>query len=151
MQNRETIYAALFAQLQTINSNLVAGAPTVQTFGRRFIPFSRVDIQPAIFMVEFGEQYEKAPARGTPNKVTLIAHLFIYTRDGADPNAVSATNLNKLLDSLDATVGPQAGMEQTLSGNVHWTRIIGRQSVYDAMQDVTQTTTLVEVQMLATT
>lgn len=149
MQNRETIYAALFAQLQTINANLVSGAPTVQVFGRRFVPHARADLQPAIYMIEVAERYAQPQARGIPNKVTLIAQLFIYTRDGADPNAVSATNLNKLLDSLDATIGPKNGMEQTLSELVHWTRIVERQSLYDAIKDVTQATTIVEVQMLA--
>ena len=150
MNSRETIYAALFESLQAINQNLVSGAPAIQTFSRRFIPTSRVDLQPALIMVEFGEQYDRPTARGAPNKLTLIAHCFLYTRDGVAPGATPATSLNRLLDSLDATIGPDGVGEQTLGDLVHWVRIIGRQSLYEAMQDVTQTTTLVEIQMLAT-
>lgn len=151
MQNRETIYAALFAQLQTINANLVGGAPAIQTFSRRFMVASRIDLQPALIMMEMGEEYAMPGARGTPNKVTLVAHAVLYTRDGADPNAVSATNLNRLIDSLDAVIGPRNGLEHTLGELVHWVRIAKRQTIYEAAQDVTQAKTAIEIQMLATT
>ena len=149
MNSREAIYAALFARLQTINSNLVAGASAIQTFSRRFVPASRVDLQPALLMLETGEDYEH-PAFGVPPKVTLTAQVLIYTRDGTDPNAVTATGLNRILDSLDAALTPVLPGEQTLSGLVQWVRIARRQTIYDAPQDVTQATTTLEIQMLAT-
>ncbi len=149
MNSREAIYAALFAQLQVINANLAPGTPAIQTFARRFIPTSRVDLQPALLMVEAGEEYEH-PAIGAPAKVTLTAQVFVYTRDGADPDAVSATSLNGMLDSLEAALNPVFPGEQTLGGLVHWTRIARRQTIYDAAQDVTQAATTVEIQMMAT-
>lgn len=149
MNSREAIYAALFAQLQTINANLVAGAPMIQTFMRRLVPTSRVDLQPALLMVEASEEYEHTTL-SVPAKVTLVASVLIYTRDGADPNAVSATSLNRLLDSLEAALSPVLPGEQRLAGLVHWVRIAGRQTIYDAVQDVTQATTTVEIRMLAT-
>jgi len=149
MNSREAIYAALFEQLQTINANLVPGAPAIQTFSRRLIPTSRVDLQPALLMIEASEEYEH-PAISVPPKVTLVANVLLYTRDGADPNAVSATALNRLLDSLEGTVAPVFPGEQRLDGLVHWLRIAGRQTIYDAVQDVTQATTTVELRMLAT-
>jgi len=149
MNSREAIYAALFAQLQTINANLAAGAPAIQTFMRRLVPTSRVDLQPALLTVEASEEYEHTTIR-VPPKVSLVANILIYTRDGADPNAVSATSLNRLLDSLDATLNPVFPGEQRLDGLVHWVRIVGRQTIYDALQDVTQATTTVELRMLAT-
>jgi len=149
MNSREAIYAALFAQLQAINANLVLGAPAIQTFGRRLMPASRVDLQPALLMIETSEEYEHT-AISVPPKVTLVANVLIYTRDGADPNAISATSLNGLLDSLEVTLNPIFPGEQTLDGLVHWVRIVGRQTIYDAIQDVTQATTTVELRMLAT-
>jgi hypothetical protein len=152
MQGREAIYAALFTRIRdNVNSKLGAGVPSIQTFVRRFIPTSRVDLQPALLMLEVGERQELPGARGVPNKAILIAHCFIYTRDGADPNAVSASNLNNLLDAVEELVSPQDGIEQTLGGLVHWTRLSGRQSIYEAAQDVTQATSVLEIQMLATT
>ena len=150
MNSREAIYAALFAQLQAINANLVPGASAIQAFIRRLVPTSRIDLQPALLMIEASEEYEHTTVSVQP-KVTLVANVLIYTRDGADPNAVSATGLNHLLDSLEATLGPVFPGEQTLDGLVHWVRIAGRQTVYDAVQDVTQATTTVELRMLATT
>jgi hypothetical protein len=149
MNSREAIYAALFAQLRTINSNLVLGAPAIQTFARRFMPASRIDLQPALLMLESVEEYEH-PATSVPPKVVLTVQVFIYTRDGSDPNAISATNLNRLLDSLEATLNPVFPGEQTLSGLVRWIRIAKRQTIYDAAQDITQATTTVEIQMMAT-
>ena len=149
MNSREAIYAALFAQLQTINANLVAGAPAIQTFGRRLVPCSRVDLQPALLMIETSEEYEHT-AISVPPKVTLVANVLIYTRDGVDPNAASAIALNRLLDSLEGTLSPVLPGEQTLDGLVHWVRIAGRQTIYDAVQDFTQATTTVELRMLAT-
>jgi hypothetical protein len=149
MNSREAIYAALFAQLQTINANLVPGAPAIQTFARRFIPTSRVDLQPALLMVEAEEEYEHH-AIAIPPKVALKANVLVYTRDGADPNAVSASNLNRILDSLEAALNPVFPGEQTLGGLVRWARIAKRQTIYDAAQDVTQATTTVEIHMLST-
>ncbi len=148
MNSREAIYAALFAQLQAINANLAPGAPSIQAFSRRFVSSSRADLQPALLMTEVGEEYEHL-AFGAPAKVTLIANVFIYTRDGADPNAVSATNLNGLLDSLEAAINPVFPGEQTLGGLVRWARIAHRQTIYDAVQDMTQAVTKVEIRMLA--
>ncbi len=148
MNSREAIYAAMFAQLQAINGNLAPGTPAIQAFSRRFVPPSRADLQPALLMTEVGEDYEHT-ALGAPPKVTLIANVFIYTRDGADPNAVSATNLNRLLDSLEAAINPVFPGEQTLGGLVRWARIANRQTIYDAVQDVTQAVTRLEIRMLA--
>lgn len=152
MQGREAIYSALFARIRdNLNANLGAGVPSIQFFGRRFIPSTRLDLQPALLVIEVGERQELSAARGIPNKTVLIAHCFIYTRDGADPNAVSATGLNDLLDAVEQVVGPKNGEEETLSGLVHRTRLSGRQSIYEAVQDVTQATSVLEIQMLATT
>lgn len=154
MTSRESIYAALYTQLQTVNSLAGAGStfPKILTFGRRFVPFSRADSQPALFMVEFGEQFEPAQGRGQPMKVFLYAHIFLYTRQ-PDPNLNSAADLNNLMDALQTLLSPtpDTRQEQTLGGLVHWVRLLGRQSIYDAHDDMVQVTSFLEVQILATT
>lgn len=161
MQSRETIYSALYNLLlglapnpqvgtgiwQYASAPLMAKQP-IAAMSRRFLPFSRADMQPAICMVEVAEQYVRS-GRGAPPIQTLTAHLFMYTRDGADPNAVSATGLNAILDRIDAIIEPVVD-EQTLGGLISWARVTGRQSIYDAQNDLTQATTVIEIQMLAT-
>ena len=162
MQSRETIYLALFNLLlglvpspqasggvwaQQATGALSASQP-IAMMGRRFVPYSRADIQPAMCMVEVAEQYLRS-GRGAPPIQHLTAHLFFYTRDGADPNAVSATGLNKILDQVDTIMEPVAE-EQTLGGLVSWARVMGRMSYYDAQTDLTQATSVIEIQMLAT-
>src|ERR1039458_2450623 len=139
MQSRETIYLALFNLLlglvpsphasggvwaQQATGALSASQP-IAMMGRRFVPYARADIQPAICMLEVAEQYTKS-GRGAPPIQHLIAHLFLYTRDGANPNAVSAAGLNKILDQIDAIMEPVAE-EQTLGGLITWARVTGRQ------------------------
>lgn|GEM_PF-1457909 len=148
MNSREAIYAALFARLQAVNTTLAAGAPAIQTFTRRFVPTSRMDLQPALVMVETGEEYDY-PGAGLPARIVLAARVFIYTRDGADPDAVSATALNRLIDSIEASLFAVFPGEQTLGGLVKWTRMARRRTVYDAAQDVTQATTTMDIRMLA--
>jgi hypothetical protein len=162
MQSRETIYLALFNLLLGLVPNPqssggiwsqqatgpLSAAQPIAAMNRRFVPYSRADIQPAICMVEVAEQYVRS-GRGAPPIQHLTAHLFLYTRDGADPNAVSASALNAILDRIDATIFPVVD-EQTLGGLISWARVTGRQSIYDAQSDLTQATTVIEIQMLGT-
>src|ERR1035441_7569712 len=99
MQSRETIYLALFNLLwglvpspqasggvwaQQATGALSASQP-IAMMGRRLVPYARADIQPAMCMVEVAEQYVRS-GRGAPPIQHLTTHLFMYTRDGADPN-----------------------------------------------------------------
>lgn len=118
---RETYMAALFAQVSAV----VAFATT----GRRVVlPRAMSDAaKPALFMVDADETYAYT---AEAQKVTLRAELWIYTASGLDPTITPATELNGILDALDAALAP-AGADLisnrfTLGGLVDHCRIAGR-------------------------
>jgi hypothetical protein len=118
MNSRGTVMTAMFTALQAVAS--------FQTTGRRIVlPRNMSDVaKPAMFMIEDDEDYSY---NGTLQKVTLKADAWIYTASGLDPNATPSTELDTILDALDAALKPP-GNEPffTLGGLVYYARIEGR-------------------------
>jgi len=122
MSARGTYMGALFTVL--------SGIANFQTTGRRLVlPRNMSDVaKPALFMVEDDEEY--AYAGEQLQKVTLRADAWIYTASGLDPNATPSTELDTILDALDAAMKPAgadiATQRFTLGGLVYHCRIQGR-------------------------
>ena len=128
--NREPIYAALFALLQTATPS----GPSTQwaKSGRSVIPISDVpsNLRPALFVDEIGDEYKYAQATGVDPTVRLHADVYIYTVT-SDPNAVSpATRLNNAIDAVDAVLRPGSTGWQNLGKLVRWVRILGTMKIF---------------------
>jgi hypothetical protein len=110
--NREAIYQALF--------NLVRNAATFKTASRRVKLWMDVNAsdRPAVFVAQRGESYVRN-SEAVPQKVTLKAEIILYTDAGKDPKTTPATELNNLIDAIDAALAPNpvTGV-QTLGGLV---------------------------------
>ena len=103
---RETIYAALFAK--------VSSAAGLVTASRRIklwvdVPAAK---QPALFQIEKHQIMKQQ--RGMPPKYYLHAELYLYVNAGNNPDAVSSTLLNNMLDAIEASLAPDDPM-----GNVY--------------------------------
>lgn len=109
---REPIYAALFALLQKIEG--------VNTFSRRLMHWNDVGAaqQPAIYQVQKKELQKRVPKM--PAKVTLQCEIYLYVNTGNDlVNVVPSTELNPLMDAIEAAIEPYPGERQTLGGLVY--------------------------------
>jgi len=103
--NRETIFTALFAKLQSI--------PGIVTRSRKLRHWGDVpaDQQPALFMTEKSQQVDRM--RNQPPRYTLPVEIYLYvTGDNETP---PSTILNPLIDAVEAALehGP-ADTTQTL-------------------------------------
>ena len=112
---REHIATAFFA--------LLTGATNFKATSRRFIHWDQVnDTQmPFLTMLKTGE----VRARQTDGLPTLQLnyHVFVYTSSGLDQDDTPETDVNALLDAIDAAVAPGGadalnGNRQTLGGLV---------------------------------
>ncbi len=118
---RETYMSALF--------NAVSAVASFKTAARRVVlPRAMSDAaKPALFLVDADETYAYT---AHAQKVTLRADLWIYTASGLDPGTTPATELNAILDALDAALRPAGGDlvlgRFTLGGLVEHCRIAGR-------------------------
>lgn len=105
----EPIYAALFAQLQTLTASF-------KLIDRRWRMPSKVEPadRPAIFQTQTGEKAERR-ILGQPSKWTLNVDLVMYTTGSDDPNSVPSTELNGLLKAIRTLFQPATpGTEITL-------------------------------------
>lgn len=112
--DREAIYAALF--------ELVSEAAEFKTKERRLKLWTDVNAsdKPALFMNQVSETYARG-SEAVPARVTLTVDLFVYTNAGKDPKAIPATEMNELLDAIDAALAPSSpapNVRQTLGGLV---------------------------------
>ena len=96
MTTREAIWQAAFNKLAT-----ASGAVTKS---RKLVPFDQVpaEQQPAIFLAQTRESHKQRP--GAPAVLTLTADLFLYTNSGGNPDVVASTQINDMLDALDAAL-----------------------------------------------
>lgn len=120
--NRETIFSALYAQLQTA-TKADGRTPAFVTVSRRFRMWTDVpqDQRPALFIQQKKNSYSRAAqGESAPQKVTLNAILWIYTyHNVGDQAVVPATDMNNLLDAIDrALQGSAMTGLQTLGGLV---------------------------------
>jgi len=95
---RETIYAALYAQ--------VTGAAAFVTTGRRLRHWNELTPaeQPALFLRQKME-VGAVPVLGAPTVWTLSVELHLYAHC-SDPYGPPATVLNPLLDAVEAALAP---------------------------------------------
>ena len=118
--SRETIMQALFARLETAGSFATASRRL-----RLWTALAPADA-PALFLAERSETRDR-PSEATPGRTTLEADIFLYTYAGEDPNAVPASSMNALLDSIDAALAPDPVTgTQTLGGLVSHCWIAGK-------------------------
>ncbi len=98
MITRETIYAALFAQ--------VSAAADFVTATRRLRHWSDVTPaeQPALFLRQKSEM-ATVPTLGAPTVWKLAVELYLYAH-ASDPYAAPATILNPLIDAVEAALAP---------------------------------------------
>jgi hypothetical protein len=109
MISREAIYAALWAQ--------VADPATFQTSGRILKHWADVTDFPALFQAQKTETASKS-GRGESTKWQLSVDLYIYAK--TSQGAISATQINNLLDTITNALEPTGGSDkQTLGGLVH--------------------------------
>ena len=123
--SRETVYAALFAKLQS-----VAGLTTVS---RRLQNVQ--DVQPENFPAAFqlqGEQQNKYTGN-TPTIYTWKCDWLLYAYS-ADPTVAPSTALNVLIDAAVAVLAPVFG-KQTLGGLVEYCAIDGSIQVFEGVLD----------------
>lgn len=115
---REPIYAALFS--------LLSGVADFVTVSRRLVHWADVPAaaQPAMFVAQKSEDH--VVLTNTPMRLRLMVNVYIYVNAGNDPNATPATQLNNILDALDAAFKIRSPSEnQTLGGLVSYCRIAG--------------------------
>lgn len=108
---REAVYSALFALLEQV--------PGVVTRSRRLRHWSDVGPteQPALFLAQVRESATPGdPARGLPTKWLLHADVYLYAR--TDSRSAPGSQLNPLLDAIEAALAPASPMQrtQTLGG-----------------------------------
>lgn len=116
---RETIMAALFAQLSAV--------PGFQTYGRRLRTASEVTAQPALFLRKTGETWPARPANGMPAKVTIHAEVWVYWKaQSPDPSVAPEIDGNALLDAVEAALAGAPRQENTLGGLVNRVWIEGK-------------------------
>jgi len=121
---RETIYAALFSQLQT------ALGASFKTYSRRWQPPDQISPadRPAFYQVETGEVAATSQKiAGLPLKWEARVDLVIYTTGSTDPGTIPSTEINGLLDAIEAALpNVTKGIAQTLGGKVYTARIDGK-------------------------
>jgi hypothetical protein len=122
---REQIYSALFSTLQ---SALLSPAGPFRTVTRRWqdpTQLSPAD-RPALFQVQ-KEELAKTSVNGLPIGWRIELDLVLYTAGDSEPNSVPSTELNSLLDSVEAAIASALpGLAQSLGGKVAHCRIEGK-------------------------
>ena len=82
---------------------LLTSTSAFNTSGRRMLPWTKVDSQPAIFVRHVGDHY--APrGTGMPPKVTMECEAWIYSNAGKDSLAIPGAALAEMRAALDAAV-----------------------------------------------
>jgi hypothetical protein len=115
---------------QVLNALLgfVAIPGTFPTSGRRLIPWTKVPLQPAIFVRHMHEEFQRLPT-GMPAKVTMEAEVWIYAQTSSDvPADVVLCDLLDLVEN--ALRVPPAAKAQTLGGTVTHCWIEGIADLY---------------------
>ena len=100
--NRETIATAL---LTLIQSATIGSAPAFVEVDRRYKTWDECHQKPAAFLQSPHENYVR-PDLQVPRKVTLSYDLFVYVDTGTDPNFIPDTQINNIMDALDAAFEP---------------------------------------------
>ncbi len=130
---REQIYAALFAQLQ---SALVAPAGPFKTVSRRWQDPSQISPadRPALYQVQ-KDELANTSVIGVPVLWKIGLDLVLYTAGDAEPNVVQSTELNNLLDAVEVALqSTTPGLTQSLGKQVTCCRIDGKLEIIENVQ-----------------
>src|SRR5579859_8140901 len=110
----------------TALANLLFAAASFETTGRRVLMWSKVSAQPAIFLRNVEDTYERRDH--LPSKVTMHAEIWIYSKSGANPDIAPGIALNNLVDAVEAVLAPDNVLTNrlTLGGLVQHVWIAGK-------------------------
>lgn len=132
IQPRETIYAALFAQL---NGALLSPTGPFKTVSRRWQDPSQIAPadRPALYQVQTAEQAQTSQKiAGLSLSWSTRLDLVIYTSGDSSPVTVPSTELNSLLDAVETAVrNSTPGLAQSLGGKVYSARIDGKVEIVE--------------------
>ena len=118
--NREVVYGGVFDWLHDhVGDDVI-------TWSRRLKHWSDVPEiqQPAVFLAQSGEQLDRLRAVWT-----LRMDVYVYANTGGDEDAVTATEMNRVVDKIADALRPRRELgetEQTLNGLVMDCRIEGK-------------------------
>jgi hypothetical protein len=115
---RETIISSFF---NLLDQSLRVNKQLVKASSRRYISWTQAVGFPFLTVLRPGER-RQGLVRGLPD-ATLKVVVVIYITGAKDPNVVPDTQMNQLLDAVDATISPTSsdilsGWQQTLGGLV---------------------------------
>jgi hypothetical protein len=146
--SRETIYSALFSILQTA---LLAPAGPFNSVGRRWRDPGQISPadRPALFQVQ-KEELALTAVNGLPIHWKLSLDLFLYTTGASDSGSIPSTELNSLLDAVEAAIrSATPGLAQSLGGKVSDCRIEGKIEIVENVQG-TIALAVVPIEIVAT-
>ena len=110
---REAVYAALFSYVQ---GALTASPTPAVTVSRVPVHYSAIDASqmPAVYQMQKGESIVRK--RGLDSKYTLRVDLLVYTAGSSDSTVPPSTQINNIIDTIDAALSVKLGPEnnQTL-------------------------------------
>jgi hypothetical protein len=125
---REKIYEAFYRYLK---AQLEAPTGSFGYSSRRYRPPGQVGSSqyPCFYAVGIGEEYDRTELY-VPAKITLFTHVTIQTDNGADPDAITETEINNLADEVESAVTNAAEdtAQVILGGLVQEAWINGRQA-----------------------
>ncbi len=130
---REPIYSALFA---TFQAALLAPAGPFQTVSRRWQDPAQISPadRPALFQVQ-KEELASTSVNGLPLNWKLSLDLVLYSAGASDSSTAPSTELNLLLDAVEAAVrSATPGLAQSLGGRVTDCRIEGKIEIVENVQ-----------------
>lgn len=126
--SRETVYAALFAKLQTV--------PNIAFYSRRMKHLSDVASSqfPAAFQVQSAEDI--VHTANMPAIYAFKPEWWIYTMDQSR-DGIPSTPLNGLIDAIEAALNPDwAGvLTQTLGLQVYRAYVAGPIEIFEGVED----------------
>jgi hypothetical protein len=117
----ETAILALQSALE--NDATISGL--IQSFARRMEHWSVVGSQPALFIRHISNEYKYE--HDTLQRMTVNCEIWLYERSGADPDAISDTQLNNIEEAINSLLSTDdEGGRYTLGGAVYWCRLEGK-------------------------
>ncbi len=131
---REQIYSAL---LTTLQSALLSPAGPFKTVSRRWQDPAQISPadRPALYQVQRDELARTSNINAIPIAWRATVDLVLYTAGDAAPNVVPSTELNSLLDAVEAAIKTATpGLAQSLGGKVSHCRIEGKIEIVENVQ-----------------
>lgn len=146
--SREQIYSALFSTLQ---SALLTPTGPFKTVSRRWQDPSQIAPadRPALYQVQ-RDELAATGVNGLPTSWKVTVDLVLYTVGDSAPNSVPSTELNSLLDAVEAAIkSATPGLAQSLGGKVSHCRLQGKIEIVENVQD-SMALAVIPVELLTT-